>query len=427
MSTATTSQPTAPPAATTLPPSNSSLQIIPLSHIVPSKTNPRKTFDGPEFDELVASIKQHGVIQPVLVRPTTGFGKTSVDSAPGFELVAGERRFRASTAAGKTSIPAMVQILTDDQALEVKDAKKIPDFLAAKPVIKVTTQHHLGRDRAKGPDKLLTRKDWKTAHKGECVHIQPAIVFDTEGLHDQAMSAKLICANPKCDVHFGVKPDVAKKGLTGTRSAEDKAANEEKKKNKAAAERENKVRAGMLKHLVASITELTPAMLKQIGKLFEETLYGDIDHLDQVLGSSVKKALAVSSSQALLTSTFAKAVALAFVCDSSQISSWEVECGVDACDLKRFNDDLKSIGVDPGALRSRAERDLDAAKTPTPEQLASIADPKKPVKSAAKKSVKGLSSPKAAVSPKTKPTNRAAKKSSSGKAAKKSAKSKGGR
>jgi hypothetical protein len=277
---------------------------------------------------------------------------------------------------------------------------------------------------------LLTRKQWKTAHKGECTNIQPALVFDTEGLHDQAMSAKLVCANLKCDVHFGAKPEVAKKGLTGTRSAEDKAVVESKKKNKAEAKRENKVRAGMLKHLVANVTELTPAMLKQIGKLFEETLYGDVDHLDQVLGSSVKKALAVSSSQALLSSTFAKAVALAFVCDSSQISSWQAENGVAAYDLKRFNEDLKSIGFDPSALRSKAERDLDGAKpVRTPEQLASIADPKKSaVKSAAKKSTSKVpSSPKAAVSPKTKTTKKAKKSVGSGSSAKKSSAKKGGR
>jgi ParB family chromosome partitioning protein len=114
MSTATTSQPTAPPNSAT---STSSLQIIPLSHIVPSKTNPRKTFAGPEFDELVESIRMHGVLQPVLVRPM--FDGDDGDLVH-YELVAGERRFRASTAAEKSSIPAMVQILTDDQAMELQ-------------------------------------------------------------------------------------------------------------------------------------------------------------------------------------------------------------------------------------------------------------------------------------------------------------------
>jgi ParB family transcriptional regulator, chromosome partitioning protein len=61
--------------------------LIPLTDIKPSKTNPRKYFDQAKLAELAASVKEHGVLQPVLVR---GNGK-------GYELVAGERRLRAAT------------------------------------------------------------------------------------------------------------------------------------------------------------------------------------------------------------------------------------------------------------------------------------------------------------------------------------------
>lgn len=78
--------------------------------IVPSPYQYRKTFGGAEDDELAQSIKKHGVLQPVRVRP---------NGAPGmFELVFGERRWRAAKAAELDEVPAIVVDLTDDQVIE---------------------------------------------------------------------------------------------------------------------------------------------------------------------------------------------------------------------------------------------------------------------------------------------------------------------
>lgn len=87
------------------------LATIPLTDISPSATNPRKHFDETAMAELVASVQAHGIIQPILVRPVTGAG---------FELVAGERRYRAAKAAKLKTIPAIVRELTDLQALELQ-------------------------------------------------------------------------------------------------------------------------------------------------------------------------------------------------------------------------------------------------------------------------------------------------------------------
>ena len=90
------------------------VQDIPLSRIQESKTNPRRQFDEAKLAELADNIRQHGVLQPVLVRP-------SPDGAPGtFELVAGARRFRASKLAKRESIPASIRELTDTQCLELQ-------------------------------------------------------------------------------------------------------------------------------------------------------------------------------------------------------------------------------------------------------------------------------------------------------------------
>jgi ParB family chromosome partitioning protein len=82
---------------------------IPLARLRVGSFQPRKTFPPEALAELVASIREKGVLVPVTVRPTPD----------GYELVAGERRFRAAEAAGLTAIPALVRKLTDREALEV--------------------------------------------------------------------------------------------------------------------------------------------------------------------------------------------------------------------------------------------------------------------------------------------------------------------
>jgi ParB/RepB/Spo0J family partition protein len=99
------------------------LTQAPLALIVTSLTNPRKTFDPAKMAGLTASIAASGVHQPVLLRPLPASrlaDTASMKPRPEFELVAGERRLRASKAAGLQNIPAMVRELTDDQVLEIQ-------------------------------------------------------------------------------------------------------------------------------------------------------------------------------------------------------------------------------------------------------------------------------------------------------------------
>jgi ParB family chromosome partitioning protein len=91
------------------PDSESAVLQIPLEKVRTGSLQPRKSFPPEALAELVASVKEKGVLQPVLVRPT----------AEGYELVAGERRFRAAESAGLTQIPALVRKLSDREALEV--------------------------------------------------------------------------------------------------------------------------------------------------------------------------------------------------------------------------------------------------------------------------------------------------------------------
>ena len=97
-----------------IPPIVSSVQDIPLNRIQESKTNPRRMFDEAKLAELAANIRQHGVLQPVLVRPLPG-GEDGF-----YELVAGARRYRASRLAGQETISASIRELSDTQCLELQ-------------------------------------------------------------------------------------------------------------------------------------------------------------------------------------------------------------------------------------------------------------------------------------------------------------------
>jgi len=86
------------------------VRMIPLDRIEPNPDQPRMEFDEASLEELAASIREHGVLQPILVRPREQ-GR--------YQLVAGERRWRASKRAGLESIPALIEEIDDDTALEI--------------------------------------------------------------------------------------------------------------------------------------------------------------------------------------------------------------------------------------------------------------------------------------------------------------------
>ncbi len=86
------------------------VRVIPLDRIEPNPEQPRIEFDAAALEELAASIREHGVLQPILVRP---IGPNR------YQLVAGERRWRASRLAALDTIPALIEELDDDTALEI--------------------------------------------------------------------------------------------------------------------------------------------------------------------------------------------------------------------------------------------------------------------------------------------------------------------
>ena len=85
------------------------VRYVDISDIKPNANQPRKNFDPEKIEELSASILEHGVIQPLVVRP----------SGVGYEIVAGERRWRAARKAGLKTVPCLVRELTDEENMLV--------------------------------------------------------------------------------------------------------------------------------------------------------------------------------------------------------------------------------------------------------------------------------------------------------------------
>ncbi len=91
---------------------NRAQRRLPLAFLRANPRNPRKAFGAADLDDLTASIREKGVVQPILVRPLAGQTDT-------FEIVAGERRWRAAQKAGLHDVPVVVRELTDKEALEL--------------------------------------------------------------------------------------------------------------------------------------------------------------------------------------------------------------------------------------------------------------------------------------------------------------------
>src|SRR5437773_1801410 len=84
-------------------------RMVPTADVRPSRLNPRKDFRDEELAELAESIRSKGLVQPIIVRPAVG----------GYEIVAGERRWRAAQKAGLHTVPVIARDLSDKEVLEL--------------------------------------------------------------------------------------------------------------------------------------------------------------------------------------------------------------------------------------------------------------------------------------------------------------------
>jgi ParB family chromosome partitioning protein len=177
------------------------LELIDIDLIVPNRRQPRRDFDEATLDELASSLKSKGVIQPIVVRPD-GDGK--------FELVVGERRWRAAQRAGLLKIPAIVRDIAEDHLLEIalienvqrEDLNPIDEALAYRTLIQdlgLTQQEvatRVGKQRATITNtlRLLSLSDpvQEMVRSGEITMGHAKALAALEGRENQEEAAKRI-------------------------------------------------------------------------------------------------------------------------------------------------------------------------------------------------------------------------------------------
>lgn len=98
------------PSQPRLPPEGEQ-RLVAIDQLRGGSSNPRKTFRDEDLAELTESIRQKGLVQPIIVRPDP--------QGPGYEIVAGERRWRASQRAGLHQVPVIIRLLSDQEVLEL--------------------------------------------------------------------------------------------------------------------------------------------------------------------------------------------------------------------------------------------------------------------------------------------------------------------
>ena len=114
-----------------IPRGDRGIQQVELDAIVPNPNQPRDRFDPEALDELAVSIREHGLLQPLLVSLRPG----------GYTLIAGERRWRASRLAGLSTVPVLVKEVTSQQQLELA----LVETIQRQDLSPIESAHEIGR------------------------------------------------------------------------------------------------------------------------------------------------------------------------------------------------------------------------------------------------------------------------------------------
>jgi ParB family chromosome partitioning protein len=132
------------------PPQGAAVRHVPLDLLEPNPFQPRSSIDPAALEELTQSIRLRGVLQPLLVRPRPG-------TADRYQIVAGERRWRAAGAAGLHEVPALVHEMTDTEAAAVALVENLQ------------RQDLNAMDEAEGYDRLITQFEFTQEALGQAV------------------------------------------------------------------------------------------------------------------------------------------------------------------------------------------------------------------------------------------------------------------
>lgn len=129
---------------------------LPIEHLVPAEDQPRKQFAPEDLAELSASIKKRGVLQPILVRPSS-------KEEGLFEIVAGERRWRAAQMAGIHAVPVVIRTLTNTEAAEIALIENI-QRVDLNPIEEADAYHKLIEDHGRSAGEVAAAVGKSRSH-----------------------------------------------------------------------------------------------------------------------------------------------------------------------------------------------------------------------------------------------------------------------
>lgn len=187
-----------------LPKTEKAPQSLPLEQIRPAAGQPRKRFDPSAISELSASIAEKGVLQPLLVRPVGSV----------YEIVAGERRYRAAKAAGLQTVPVVVRELDDQAALEIaivenlqrEDLNPVEEARAFQQLLEFgASQEDVGKAVGKSRSAI--------ANSLRLLALPPQALAALEGGKITAGHARAVLAQPEEDRNWALEA-IVERGLT---------------------------------------------------------------------------------------------------------------------------------------------------------------------------------------------------------------------
>lgn len=166
---------------------------IPLEEIIPRKDQPRRSFSEESLEELATSIKEHGVLQPVLLRPL----------GSKYEIVAGERRWRAANRAGLGKIPALIKEMDDLKAAEVALIENIQrDDLTV--IEEAAGYKHLIERFGYTQESLAARVGKSRSHIANCLRLlslpEPVLKMVEKGVITGGHARALLAAGGESDI-----------------------------------------------------------------------------------------------------------------------------------------------------------------------------------------------------------------------------------
>ena len=199
------------PAETVAPQTNSDLAQLDIDLIVPNEVQPRKEFDEQELAELATSLSRDGVLQPLVVRPIEGNH---------YELIAGERRWRAAQAAGLLKVPVVVKEVPDDKMLELALIENI-QRAELNPIEEANAYQTLMHDLGLTQNELADRVGKPRATIANFVrllNLPPEVQYYIKSGDLSTGHAKALAGLARSDLQIEIAKEIAKQQLSVRRA-----------------------------------------------------------------------------------------------------------------------------------------------------------------------------------------------------------------